>query len=541
MLPRDLDRLTDGTFDVLVVGGGIHGLAVAYEAASRGLAVALIEANDFGSGASFNHQKTVHGGLRSLQGARIGRALEAIRERRALARIAPWLLRPLPFLVGTYRSVMRSRLALRAAFKIDEWLGRKRNLGVEPELHLPAPRLVSKAATLRLFAGIRQDGLTGGAQWYDYQMVEADRLTLAFAAAADAAGATLANYVEALEPVREGGRIAGMTARDHIGGRSLTIKARAVVNVAGSHAGLMLQRFGVTRDLPMLRAMNLLTSRRASDMALAAPTRGGRMLTLVPWHGRALIGTSQSSSIVKPDDLAVTAADMQAFIAEANDAFPALKLTREDVSLVHRGVVPAMVGRDGIPDLRPTPAIWDHASDSAEGAFTVVGVKYTTARVVAERAVNLIGKRLNARLGPSRSATTVLPGAGIADHEALAIETARALNLELALPVIRHLIARYAERAAEIVRLIAERPDLLAPLSPDMPTIRAEVLHVIRKEQATRLSDIVIRRTGMGAMGHPPDDAIRACAVLAAAECGWDAQRTSDEIRRVQEFYALPG
>ena len=540
MRPRDLDRLAGGTYDVLVVGGGVYGLTVAYEAASRGLGVALIDASDFGSGASFNHQKTVHGGLRSLQGARLDRALEAIRERRALARIAPWLLRPLPFLVGTYRSVARNRLALRVAFKIDQWLSRKRNVGVEPELHLPAPRLVSKAATLRLFAGIRQEGLTGGAQWYDYQMVEADRLTLAFAAAADAAGATIANYVEALEPLREGGRIAGMTAKDQITGRTISIKARAVVNAAGSHAGIVMERFGVKRELPMLRALNLLTSRRASDMALAAPTSAGRMLTLVPWHGVALIGTSQSKSMVQPDDLAVTAGEIESFVAEANEAFPALKLTREDVTLVHRGVVPAVAGRNGTPELRPAPAIYDHASESAEGAFTVVGVKYTTARIVAERAVNMIGKRLSSRLGPSRSATTVLPGAGIADHEALTIETARALNLELPLPVIRHLIVRYAEGSAEIVRLIGERPDLLAPLSPDVATIRAEVLHVIRKEQATRLSDIVIRRTGLGSKGHPPDAAIRACAVLAAAECGWDAQRTGEEIRRVQEFYALP-
>ena len=540
MRPRDLDRLADSAHDVLVVGGGIYGLTIAYEAASRGLSVALIEASDFGSGASFNHQKTVHGGLRSLQGARLDRALESIRERRALARIAPWLLRPLPFLVGTYRSVTRNRLALRAAFKIDEWLGRKRNLGVEPELHLPAPRLVSKAATLRLFAGIRQDGLTGGAQWYDYQMVEADRLTLAFAAAADKAGASLANYVEALEPLRDGGRVAGMTARDQITGRTISIKARAVVNAAGSHAGVLMQRFGVKRELPMLRALNLLTSRRASDMALAAPTSTGRMLTLVPWQGVALIGTFQSKSMVQPDDVAVSAGDIESFIAEANVAFPALKLTREDVTLVHRGVVPAVAGRNGTPELRSSPAIYDHASDSAEGAFTVVGVKYTTARVVAERAVDMIAKRLNARLTPSRSATSVLPGAGIADHEALTIETARALHLELPLPLIRHLIARYADNSADIVRLIGERPDLLSPVSPEVPTIRAEVLYVIRKEQATRLGDIVIRRTGLGGKGHPPDAAIRACAVLAAAECGWDAQRTSEEIRSVQEFYVLP-
>src|SRR6187551_479382 len=150
MRARDLARFEAGTYDLLVVGGGIHGLASAYEAASRGIRVALIEADDYGSGASFNHQKTAHGGLRSLAAGQLGRARESIRERRALARIAPWFLRPLPFLVGTYRSVVKNRLALRAAFKIDTWLGRKRNQSLEPELHLPTPRLVSKAATLRL-------------------------------------------------------------------------------------------------------------------------------------------------------------------------------------------------------------------------------------------------------------------------------------------------------------------------------------------------------------------------------------------------------
>ena len=158
MRARDLDRFTAGAYDLLVIGGGMYGLALAYEGSSRGLRTALVEAADFGGGASFNHQKTAHGGLRSLQSGRVDRALDSIRERRALARIAPWLMRPLPFLVGTYRSWTRNRLALRAAFPLDVWLGRRRNEQVEPELHLPQPRLLSKAATLRLFPGISRTG-----------------------------------------------------------------------------------------------------------------------------------------------------------------------------------------------------------------------------------------------------------------------------------------------------------------------------------------------------------------------------------------------
>ncbi|HYT77113.1 MAG TPA: FAD-dependent oxidoreductase, partial [Vicinamibacterales bacterium] len=179
MRARDFDALSGSTFDVLVVGGGIHGLMTAYSAAARGVSVALVEAGDFAAATSFSHQRTAHGGLRSLQSGRIDLARESIRERRMLARIAPRLLRPLPFIVGTYRSWTRNRLALRAAFRIDRWLGRHRNDGVEPELHLPPPRLTSRAATLKLFPGIQQQGLTGGANWYDYQIVHSNRLAIA--------------------------------------------------------------------------------------------------------------------------------------------------------------------------------------------------------------------------------------------------------------------------------------------------------------------------------------------------------------------------
>ena len=533
MRARDLTRFEGTLYDLLVVGGGIHGLACAYEAASRGLRVALVEAADFGSGATFNHQKTAHGGLRSLAAGHLGRARESIRERRALARIAPWFLRPLPFLVGTYRSIVKNRLALRSAFKVDAWLGRGRNDGVEPELHLPAPRLVSRAATLRLFPGIQQPGLTGGAQWYDYQIVEADRLTLAFAAAADGSGADLANYAEATDVLREHGRITGMMVRDRLTLRTFEISAHLTLNAAGSRAGDVMRLFGVDRPFPLLKAMNLVTSRRASDMALAAPGRDGRMLTLVPWRGRALIGTSQSTTVAQTTDVAVTSAEIEAFIADANFAFAALKLSPADVTLVHRGIVPASIR--GRLDLKPAAEIIDHGN----GAMSAVGIKFTTARAVAERAIAVAARRLGRRLPPSRTASTPLPGAAIADHEALAIETARDLRIDVPLPLIRHLIALYAEGAAEIVRLVHERSELGHALSVGCDTIQAEVVYTIRREMAVRLTDILIRRTGLGSAGPPPDEAVRAAAQIAQEELGWDAERTAQEISAVTRFYAV--
>lgn len=537
MRSRDLDRLTATRYDLLVVGGGIHGLAAAYEAASRGLRTALIDAADFGGAASFNHQKTVHGGLRALQVGRLDLARQGIADRRTLARIAPWLLRPLPFLVGTYRSLLRGRLALRVAFQIDAWLGRDRNANLEPELHLPAPRLVSKAATLRLFPGIRQDGLTGGAQWYDYQMAESERLTIAFAAAADRAGADLANYVAAIGPRRPSGRIAGVTARDVLTGRALEIDAAMTLNAAGAASGRLMRAFGIDREIPLIEAMSLLTDRAARDMALAATDRSGRMLTLVPWRGRALVGTYQSEDFVTPDRSVISRAVIDGFIDEVNYAFPALGLAHQHVRLVHRGIMPANRDRHGRPTPRFTPAVLDHAGDGVPGACTILAAKYTSARAVAERAVTLLARRLGKRIFPSRTATTTLPGAGIADHEALAIEAARALGVEVPQGLLRHLITRYAEHAPQIIRILREQPALGEPVSAAEPTIGAEIVYCIREELAHRLTDVVIRRTALGAAGHPGDQAVVACASIAAAELGWDETRRNDEIQAVRDFY----
>ncbi len=539
MRARDLSRLEADPFDLLIVGGGIYGLACAYEGASRGLRVALVEAGDFGSGASFNHQKTAHGGLRSLGSGNLRRARESIRERRALARIAPWLLRPLPFLVGTYRSFAKSRLALGAAFRLDAWLARDRNDGVAAELHLPAPRLLSRAATLRFAGGINPAGLTGGAQWYDYQMVESDRLTVAFAEAAVQSGAELANHAAAIGALKAGGRIAGMRVRDALSERTVEIRARLTINAAGSHAGAIMAMIGVNRPLPLLKAMNLVTSRPAGEIALAAPGPAGRMLTLVPWRGRSIVGTSQSRGFVEPGETSVSTSEVEAFIGEANHAFPALALGLADVTLVHRGIVPAVAGGHRTAELKPVPVILDHAGDGADGAMTVVGVKYTTARGVAERVIDRAGALLDRRLTPSHSGQRPLPGAAMADHEGVALEAARGAAVNLPQGTLRHLAALYAEAAPAIIALIAARPELGSPVAPGVETLGAEVIHTIRTEMALRLSDIVLRRTGLGAAGRPPAEALTACARLAAAELGWSASRTAAELDLTSRAYAL--
>src|SRR5213594_4816224 len=162
-MTRDLDALTERTFDVLVVGGGIYGLTIAFDAAQRGLSVALIERDDFGSGTSFNHLRTIHGGVRYLQTLDLVRARESVRERRTMARIAPHAVRPLPFAVPIYRSLTKGKLAMRAGFLLDRLVAVGRNRGVAPSHRLPAGRVRSRGSAVQHFPGLRRQGLTGAA------------------------------------------------------------------------------------------------------------------------------------------------------------------------------------------------------------------------------------------------------------------------------------------------------------------------------------------------------------------------------------------
>jgi glycerol-3-phosphate dehydrogenase len=532
-MTRDFARLQADSFDLLVVGGGIHGLFAAYDAAGRGLRVALIERGDVGGGISFNHQRTIHGGLRALQTGHLVKCREQIRERRAWARMAPHLLRPLPFLLGTYRGTKRSRLAIRVGFRLYDFIGRSRNVGVLPELHLPKGRLESAAATRRLFQGIQESRLSGGAIWYDYQTVHPDRLTWLVAAAAHHAGATMATYVEAVAPVRGATGLTGLTARNVLTGETFTISARATILAAGAGLPGLHARFGVTGAPPLVSAMNLLFDRPAKDIALAAASATGRMLTAVPWRGAVLVGTFQSDDSVQPDSAPPLAPMIDRFLVEIQSAFPKLGATRDAIRFVHHALVPAQKSSKGF-DLLAEPKVLGHSE--LPGVFSLIGVKYTTARLAAERAVNSVTRHLGVSGRPSHTATTLLPHADVADSDGMLEELARGLRVTLDRDVQAHLASWYGTEATAVLRC-AHAAGALSRLCATSPVIAGEVIHAVREAAAVRLDDVVFRRTPLGSAGDPGGEAIRAVADVMARECGWDATRRDDEIALVRQRF----
>ena len=534
---RDLETLANGSFDLVVVGGGIHGVCSAWDAAQRGLSVALLERGDFCGATSSNSLKTVHGGLRYLQQADVARMRISIRERRSLLRLAPHLVRPLPFVMPTRRRLTRSRLALRVALRLNDWIGFDRNRDLGPAHRLPDGRLLSRAECLAFLPGLEDPGITGGALWYDAQIRSPERLCFAYLHRAAAEGAQAAHYVEVTRLLDDQGRVAGVHARDLLGGEEMEVRGRMVLNTAGPWVERLLETRPdlAQRDLRLSKAMNLVVKKPlVHDHAIGIGDGGDRLLFLVPWRGLTMIGTTHQRYDGEPDDARVTGRDIEEFLADVHRAYPAAALEPDDVLFFHGGLLPiTKTDRAGEATLLKRHRILDHArTHGVDGLVSVVAVKWTTSRAVAEQAVDLVFSKLGKPKAPCRTAETPVHGGERADRDALEAEIRSAAGL--AEDEAAHLAGYYGAAYVDLLPCLREEP---GRLSPATPVQRAEVLHAVREEMARTLSDVVFRRTELGTAGPPDADALAECARLAAKELRWDEPRTEREVAEVTARY----
>ncbi|HQN80621.1 MAG TPA: FAD-dependent oxidoreductase, partial [Kiritimatiellia bacterium] len=232
-MKRNLDELQAGPHDLLIVGGGIYGAALAREAASRGLKTALVEQADFCSGSSANSLKIIHGGLRYLQQADLPRVFESIGERSTVLRTAPHLVAPAPCLMPTRGILMKSRWVMACGLGVNDILSCRRNRHLDPTRRIPNGRTLSRRDCLEILPMLRTTGTTGAAQWYDGLAHDTERLAIGMLKAATRAGATAANYVKVRRLLLEGDRVTGAAVEDRLGGGTFDIRAGLVINAAG--------------------------------------------------------------------------------------------------------------------------------------------------------------------------------------------------------------------------------------------------------------------------------------------------------------------
>jgi glycerol-3-phosphate dehydrogenase len=566
-MKRNATELSRREYDLLVIGGGVYGVCTAWDAALRGLSVALVEKGDFGHATSFNTLRVIHGGLRYLQHGDIRRLRQSIFERSTFMRIAPHLVHPLPFLIPTYGHLMRGKEIFSLALLLNHVVGFNLNDVEDPQKQLPPGRVIPRQECLRLFPGVDERGLTGAIITYDAQMYNSERLVLSVARSAAEAGAEMANYLEVFGLLQKGDRVAGVKARDLLSGNEVDVRARALVNTSGPWlnqiSGLLNGR-QPCRKLIFSKAFNLLVNRpTASQYAIgvysngrfndrdAVLNKGSRLFFITPWHHQSLIGTVHLPYDADPDRVSVTAREAQVFLDELNKACPAVDLRRSEVSFAYAGLLPVSDFSASEPQLLKRYQIYDHQrEDGVRGLISVTGVKFTEARHVAERTVDLVFRRLG-RI-PPKPATAVTPvhGGDIERFQTfLSQETARCPR-GLSTEAIQKLIYRYGSAYSEVLQYLddgresdlvtsAAFPSLNAICNkPVSPLINAEIRYSMRQEMAQKLADVIFRRTELGLAGNPGEACLKDCARIMSKELGWNATRTQNEINSVGSILA---
>lgn len=531
--------LFNGQFDLLVIGGGIHGAFAAWDAALRGLRVALIERGDFGGATSGSSMRIAHGGFRYLQHADLARMRSSIRSRTGLLRAAPHLVHPLASVMPTEGKLLRSAPALRIALAINNFVAFDRNRGVDRPFHLPRGRLLSRTEFFELAGDLAWPRATGGALWYDAFLDQAERLVLGVVLGAADAGAVVANYVTAESLIVRNGRVLGVQARAVLSDAAFPVRARSVLDATGPWVGRLAHGMSSAVPAPMVRSSNVVIRRTGGEVGVAIPLHGeARMLFAVPWQDHIIVGTTQQAHVEPPDDLGAGAHDAEELCRAINRSLPELRLGAEEISLVHTGLVPANSRNPDQASETPlrTSRVVDHADEGLSGLVSMLGVKWTTARDVAARAVDLCLQRLGLKAGRSETFGRPVHGGDFTSLNDL-LKSPAPRDCRIAPASLDRLRRLYGTAHVEVLAIAEHRPLLASPLVDGSAAIGAEVVHALRNEYARRLEDIVVRRLALGNAGYPGDESLAVVARLAAEELGWSEATTIAELSAVTARY----
>jgi glycerol-3-phosphate dehydrogenase len=537
MISRDqaLGALASERFDVVVIGGGITGAGVALDAASRGYSVALLERADYASGTSSRSSKLVHGGLRYLQNFDLGLVREALLERRLMVRLAPHLVRPLPFVVPAFDGARPDRLVgiglrmydVMATPQLRGRRGTRRDSGENgeaewsPERH----RVISGEEVQELVPALAARNPTGGYLFYDCQTDDA-RLVLTVLGEAERFGAICANRLEVTELLA-----AGVRVRDRLDGATFDLAAANVVNATGVWADrLRPEELHSEAEAPTIvpsRGTHVILS--SADLPLRAgaivPVGDGRSIFALPWLGRSLIGTTDNTYEGEIDHVSPSGEDIDYLLGAVNGFFGST-LERADLTGAYAGVRPLISGGDSRKsvDISRKAELYETSS----GLITITGGKLTTWRRMAKLAVDRLVER-DGRQAPCRTEEIPL-GAPVQPAELTRVEgVPEAAYTALA--------GRYGHAAGEVLTVAGARGELAQPIVAGLPDLLAEAPFAARNEQARTIGDVLLRRTRLGLLAGrelcAEDSEVPARVARAlGAELGWDEARIGSELER---------
>ncbi len=538
-MKRDLKKMASEVLDILVIGGGVHGAAIAYHAAKAGYQVALIEKNDFCSATSANSLKILHGGLRYLQHLNIKRMRHSIVARREMMQLAPHLVQPLPCVMPAYGHGLRGKKIMQTALFLNDCISWDRNRGLAADIRLPPGFTVSKKRCQEMISAIQTEDLHGASVWHDALAVDTERLVMTYLLEAADLGALAANYAEATGVDKDRDGLYRVTFKDTFNQQVHTVKARFIINAAGPWLENLLTatKISGTKSQKWAMALNIITRKKIfGEYAVALEgnssyedtdaiiKRGKRFYFFVPWRGYTMIGTDYQASTANPDCLQIRREDIQTMIDDINDIYPPAKLQYEDISFYHAGLLPMTdtpeAGNNNV-QLEKNSLFHEHDEKGFQGIFSVKGVKYTTAPHIASEIVNLLRKRF-------------LPAKTVEKKQHISDDGWQPVNQE----IDRLLKKRYGRQAAQVHNYLHEEQNSEVWIDKTAGLLKAEVEYLIQEEMACTMSDIVLRRTGLGTAECPSKDILMKIAVLMAEILDWNDERKMKEIEDVFNQYS---
>jgi glycerol-3-phosphate dehydrogenase len=542
ILKRYIEDHIGNRFDLIIIGGGITGAAVAYSAAASGLSVALFEKKDYGSATSAATSKLIHGGLRYLANLEFRLVRESLRERRILGNIAPNLVYPVPFILPNYKRRKGNNWKILLGMVLYDLLSYDKKDTWDKSKRLPNHKIISHSQTTILEPNVKKENLLNAAFFYDYQSISPERLTLAFIKSAAEYGAQVSNYasVEAVKFDADN-KITGVEVLDIFSGKKKDFYTNLIINCGGPWADNILNQ-AAKRNLPVYRikrseGIHIITRKIAGDHVISLQTKDGRHMMIMPWRGHSLIGTTDKEFSGNPDDYKVSKESLYEVVKSVNENF-GIKISPSDIMYAYGGLRSLVDGqtKDSYKASRKYK-VHDNAIDGIEGMITVEGGKYTTSRNLATEVVKLVSKKLKRPLSDSVTKNGYLSGCKIKDMKQFMI-TQHLNYADFNRQTIEYVSRNYGTDSNVVFKIARDNPRFAEVISHD-GEILAEIVFALKYENAKTLTDIMLRRTGIGTLGNPGKDIIEKIAHIAAEMLNWDQKRIEEENASVMRLYEL--
>ncbi|MBA4380734.1 MAG: glycerol-3-phosphate dehydrogenase, partial [Anaerolinea sp.] len=502
---------------------------------------------DFAWATSAVTSKLIHGGLRYLANGEIGLVRESLRERRVLENIAPNFVYPQPIMITHSKSLIKNKKwVVKVGMLLYDALSYDKNYTWDLSKRIPTHRTISRKTVLQKEPNVRSSGLTGASVYYDCTSIFPERLTLAFLKSAVAYGAKVANYAQVEGFVVDSHNIVkGVKVKDIFNGATHTISGNITVNCAGPWADILLglAKTNGNNCAPIRRSegIHIITDKHliSGKYVVGSMTGSGRHYFLIPWRGHTIIGTTDKPYTGNPDQYQVTKQSIMELIDEINSSFGDGKLSYADVRHTYGGLRPLVEDQtEETYTCSRKYEIYDNALDGLDGLITVEGGKFTTSRKLADNCLKIVAAKLGRAPGRSITAKHHLAGCEITDMNSF-VKALHRENKDFSEATLEYLSRNYGTECAMILKLARENKSLAETLNAD-GEIMAQVVYAIHNEMARTLSDIVLRRTGIGTLGHPGENVLRKVASLAAGELHWDANRIEQEMAATSKLLTLP-